>query len=107
MSALLLLLMTRPACLEVAKSERSREALKQLRNRALDSLAAYLKSTGKNVDERMGQIIFLISDFQNLGRLIKHSIRLLMTATNYRAAPKEFLTFFEQQMEIYNKFAVF
>jgi nucleotidyltransferase/DNA polymerase involved in DNA repair len=107
MSALLLLLMTRPACLEVAKSERSRQALKELRNRTLDSLANHLKASGKNVDERMGQIIFLISDFQNLGRLIKHSIRLLMTATNYRAAPKEFLAFFEQQLDIYNKYAVF
>jgi hypothetical protein len=64
MSALLLLLMTRPACMEIVTNESSRNYLKCLRNQVLDNLANHLKANGRNVDERMGQIIFLISDFQ-------------------------------------------
>lgn len=107
MAALFLLLITRPACREIAKSDRTRRVITELRNRTLAALAAHLNTFGKNVDERMGQIIFLISDFQGLGRLVRHSVRLLMTATNFRAAPKEFLSFFERQLGLYNKYAVF
>jgi hypothetical protein len=63
-SALMLLLMTRPACLEIVESQTSKQYLKWLRNQTLKSLAIYLNEIGQNVDERMGQLIFLTSDFQ-------------------------------------------
>ncbi|CAD5205481.1 unnamed protein product [Bursaphelenchus okinawaensis] len=89
LSALVLLLMTRSSCLENVK-ENTRKYLKFLRDGTLKSLANYEKSHGRDEDERMAQIIFLMTDFQNLGRLIKHSMQLLMAATEYRALPQHF-----------------
>jgi hypothetical protein len=62
-SALLLLLMTRHSYNESVKSQ-TRTYLQWLRNQTLKSLAIYLKETSQNVDERMGEIIFLMTDFQ-------------------------------------------
>lgn len=63
-SALMLLLITRSACLEIVNNQKSKEYLEWLRNQTLTSLASHIKKTGQNVEERMGQIIFLTSDFQ-------------------------------------------
>jgi hypothetical protein len=64
MSALLLFLYTRPACMEIVHDEKSKQYLRWLRNQTLVSLAEHLRKGGRNVEERMGQIIFLTSDFQ-------------------------------------------
>ncbi|KAI6218847.1 hypothetical protein M3Y99_01687900 [Aphelenchoides fujianensis] len=106
MAALHLLLMTRPACSEVVKPA-TKEYLQWLRNQTLSSLAAYLEAGAKNVDERMGQIIFLITDFQNLCRLVKHAMRLLMVATDYQASPPEFVELFRESISFLTRYAVF
>ncbi|KAI6171523.1 Retinoid X receptor [Aphelenchoides bicaudatus] len=96
-SAFLLLLMTRPACFEIVGKQKTHNFLHRLRNNVLRSLAMHIKCSGcQNVEERLAQIIFLLTDFQNLNRLIQHSMRLLMSATNYRALPYEFFKILDQ-----------
>jgi hypothetical protein len=61
-SALLLLLFTNPSCLLVM-SDQTRQLLKEWRDSALDGIAEHIERTGRNVDERMGEIIFLQYSF--------------------------------------------
>lgn len=65
LSALLLLLMTRPSCQELAQKRKTQQFLRTLRDQVLNALALYIEESGRSdIDERMAQIIFLITDFQ-------------------------------------------
>jgi predicted transcriptional regulator len=63
MSALLMLMFTNPSSLLVL-SDHTRELLREWKNDTLNGIADHIERTGRNVDERMGEIIFLLTEFQ-------------------------------------------
>ncbi|KAI6204412.1 hypothetical protein M3Y94_00671600 [Aphelenchoides besseyi] len=101
MAALFLLLMTRQACAEIV-SEKTANFLQKLRDQTLHLLGAYLK----NDPERMGQIIFLITDFQNVCHLVKHAVRLLLIATDYQVCPPQYVDLLRESMSYLTVFSV-
>jgi hypothetical protein len=51
--------------MEIVQKRKTRQFLHTLRDQVLASLAVHIGATGRmNVDERMAQIIFLITDLQ-------------------------------------------
>ncbi|KAI1720175.1 zinc finger, c4 type (two domains) domain-containing protein [Ditylenchus destructor] len=80
-SAFVLLIFTRQEVLGMV-SESTADALLDLRQKMLSNLADHLKSNNNDVAERMGQIIFLISNFQSHINLLKNSIKLIRVATS-------------------------
>ena len=62
-SALLLLLFTSPSSLLVL-SDHTREFLRNLKNETLRGIADHIERTGRNVDERIAEIIGLFNEFQ-------------------------------------------
>lgn len=62
-SALLMLLFTSPSSLLVL-SDSTRDLLRGWKNATLEGVAEHIERTGRNVDERMAEIIFLLSSFQ-------------------------------------------
>ncbi|KAI1730675.1 zinc finger, c4 type (two domains) domain-containing protein [Ditylenchus destructor] len=91
-SALLLLVFTRHEVIGTV-SESAAKALSDLRQKSLSNLAQHINSSGRDVGERMGQIIFLISSFQDHVHLLKQTIKLIRAATcpSTQAFPIEYM----------------
>lgn len=61
--ALLVLLFTNPTS-QVTISDETRNILKGWKDQTLKGIGDHIDRTGRNVDERMGEIIFLMTEFQ-------------------------------------------
>lgn len=61
--ALLMLLFTNPSSLLVL-TDHTREMLKEWKNQTFEGIADHIERTGRNVDERMAEIVFLLTEFQ-------------------------------------------
>jgi predicted transcriptional regulator len=62
-SAFMMLLFTNPSSLSVL-SDQTRTLLREWKNKTLAGIAQHIERTGRDVHERMGEIIFLLTEFQ-------------------------------------------
>jgi len=62
-------------------SDAGAQELAELRRKTLNNLAQHITSSGRDVGERMGQIILLMSNFQDHINLMKQSIKLIRSVT--------------------------
>ncbi|KAI1711077.1 zinc finger, c4 type (two domains) domain-containing protein [Ditylenchus destructor] len=106
-SALLLLVFTRHEVIGTV-SESAAKALSDLRQKSLSNLAQHINSSGRDVGERMGQIIFLISSFQDHVHLLKQTIKLIRAATSpsTQAFPTEYINLLDSAEKRMRKLSI-
>ncbi|CAD5220418.1 unnamed protein product [Bursaphelenchus okinawaensis] len=88
-AALLLLLCTSLECKRLV-SMKTRMLLEDCRQETLRGLGAHIKSTGRDISQRMPVIIMLISEFQSLSRITHYAMLLIHRATKGEAYPEIF-----------------
>ncbi|CAD5226919.1 unnamed protein product [Bursaphelenchus xylophilus] len=88
-AALLLLLYTSSECKRLV-SEKTKNLLDKCRQETLRGLGAHIKSTGRDISQRMPVIILLITEFQNLSRITHFAMLLIFHATKGLAYPEIF-----------------
>ncbi|KAI6176123.1 Retinoic acid receptor RXR-alpha-A-like isoform X4 [Aphelenchoides bicaudatus] len=72
-------------------SDKTRNLLRQWRNETLAGVSEHIERTGRNVDERLSDIIFLMNEFQNLVILARNAINLSLASTENTAIPQKFI----------------
>ncbi|KAI6181322.1 Nuclear receptor domain-containing protein [Aphelenchoides besseyi] len=89
LSALLMLMFCSPSAISVI-SDHSRKLLREWREETLRGIGEHIERTGRNVDERMAEIIFLLGEFQNMFILAKNAVQLSLVATKGASMPLKF-----------------
>lgn len=77
-SAFLMLLFTNPSSLSVI-SDQTKELLRKWKHDTLNGIAQHIERTGRDVHDRLGEIIFLITEFQ-----VVYFVEIQLTKIEFR-----------------------